>query len=130
MSDARPVPPHGRNLPLLIWSAALPDAAPRVVRVGFGPQPRVGAAPEAHTGTDRAGPAPTEYAPSRHAPTGDPDGALGSASGADRGTPRHGDVRAVAPQPRITFRPLSEAPERVDAPAVREPYRDIPVSPA
>ncbi|MFE7436855.1 hypothetical protein ACFU78_28085 [Streptomyces tendae] len=102
--------------------------------VGYGPRSGVGAAPDAHPRTHRAaGSAHTEYAPAHPAPhgdPGDPDGALGTASGADQGTPRHGDTRAVAPQYRFTFRLVPGAAERADAAGVREPYRDIPVSPA
>ncbi|MFJ8805010.1 hypothetical protein [Streptomyces sp. NPDC102490] len=98
--------------------------------VGYGPRPGAGPAPDPHTRTHRAGTAHTEYAPARPAPTGDPDGALGTASGADQGTPRHGDTHAVAPQHRLTFRLLPGAPERAEAAGVREPCRDIPVSPA
>ncbi|MEU7207642.1 hypothetical protein AB0B06_04490 [Streptomyces sp. NPDC044989] len=100
---------------------------------GYGPKPGLGtvtAAPAAPTRTHPAGIAHTEYAPAHPGPTGDPDGALGTASGADQGAPRHGDARAVAPQPRIMFRLVPGAPERADAAGVREPYRDIPVSPA
>ncbi|MFF0700824.1 hypothetical protein ACFYVC_10970 [Streptomyces tendae] len=105
--------------------------------VGYGPESGVGAAPDVHPRTHRAaGSAYTEYAPAHPAPHGDhgdhgdPDGALGTASGADQGTPRHGDTRAVAPQYRFTFRLVPGAAERADAAGVREPYRDIPVSPA
>ncbi|MZG12679.1 hypothetical protein GTY44_04105, partial [Streptomyces sp. SID5914] len=100
--------------------------------VGYGPESGVGAAPDAHARTPRAaGSGHTEYAPAHPAPhgdPGDPDGALGTASGADQGTPRHGDTRAVAPQYRFTFRLVPGAAERADAAGVREPYRDIPVS--
>ncbi|MFF0589524.1 hypothetical protein ACFYWD_26550 [Streptomyces sp. NPDC003781] len=98
--------------------------------VGCGPQSGVGAAPDAHPGRHRAGTAHTGYAPAHPAPHGDPDGALGTASGVDQGTPRHGDTRALAPQHRLAFRLVPGAPERADAAGVREPYRDIPVSPA
>ncbi|MGW5564669.1 hypothetical protein ACWEWD_14760 [Streptomyces tendae] len=105
--------------------------------VGYGPESGIGAAPDAHPRAHRAaGSAYTEYAPAHPAPHGDhgghgdPDGALGTASGADQGTPRHGDTRAVAPQYRFTFRLVPGAAERADAAGVREPYRDIPVSPA
>ncbi|CAL9479064.1 hypothetical protein [Streptomyces sp. enrichment culture] len=104
--------------------------------VGYGPKPGLGtvtaapAAPAAPARTHPAGIAHTEYAPAHPGPTGDPDGALGTASGADQGAPRHGDARAVAPQPWIMFRLVPGAPERADAAGVREPYRDIPVSPA
>jgi hypothetical protein len=103
-------------------------AGSRAPLVGYGPQPGAGPAPDAHTRTHRTGTAHTEYA--RPAPTGDPDGALGTASGADQGTPRHGDTRAVTPQLLLTFRLVPGASERADAAGVREPYRDIPVSPA
>ncbi|MFE2462397.1 hypothetical protein [Streptomyces sp. NPDC059402] len=98
--------------------------------VGYGPEPGLGVAPAAPARAHPAGIAHAEYAPARPGPTGDPDGALGTASGADQGAPRHGDARAVAPQPRIMFRLVPGAPERADAAGVREPYRDIPVSPA
>ncbi|WP_282084771.1 hypothetical protein [Streptomyces tendae] len=102
--------------------------------VGYGPESGVGAAPDAHPRTHRAaGSAHTEYAaahPAHPAPHGDPDGTLGTASGADQGTPRHGDTRAVAPQYRFTFRLVPGAVERSGAAGAREPYRDIPVSPA
>ncbi|WP_261400508.1 hypothetical protein [Streptomyces salinarius] len=98
--------------------------------VGYGHEPGLGAAPAAPARTHPAGIAHTEYAPAHPEPTGDPDGALGTASGADQGAPRHGDARAVAPHPRIMFRLVPGAPERADAAGVREPYRDIPVSPA
>lgn len=104
--------------------------------VGYGPESGVGAAPDAHPGTHRAGAAPTRYAPAHpadpapHGDPGDPDGALGTACGADQGTPRHGDTRAVTPQYRLTFRLVPGAAERSHAAGIREPYRDIPVSPA
>ncbi len=98
--------------------------------VGYGPEPGLGAAPAAPARTHPAGIAHTEYAPAHPEPTGDPDGALGTASGADQGALRYGDARAVAPHPRIMFRLVPGAPERADAAGVREPYRDIPVSPA
>ncbi|MFE5599478.1 hypothetical protein ACFQ8O_09840 [Streptomyces coelicoflavus] len=98
--------------------------------VGYGPEPGLRTVPAAHARPHPAGIAHTEYAPGRPEPTGDPDGSLGSVSGADQGTSRHGDVGAVTPLPRITFRIVPGAPERADAAGVREPYRDIPVSPA
>jgi hypothetical protein len=107
--------------------------------VTYGPEPVLSqalTAPAAPAHEHRAGPghtAPTAYAPAgsaRPAPTGDPDGALGTASGADQATPRHGDARAVTPQFGITFRLAPGAPERTEAAGVREPYRDVPVSPA
>ncbi|MGV9282559.1 hypothetical protein [Streptomyces sp. NPDC003730] len=106
---------------------------------GYGPRSGPGTAPvtptasTAHAGAHRAASertGPTGYAPVRPVPGGDPDGALGTASGADHGTPRHGDACAVTPQYRIAFRLVPGAPERADAAGLREPYRDIPVSPA
>ncbi|MFD8538632.1 hypothetical protein [Streptomyces rubrogriseus] len=111
-------------------SRAVAGAASPVRVVGYGPEPGAGAAPAAPARTHPAGTAHAEYAPARPAPTGDPDGALGTASGADQGTSRHGDTRAVAPLHRITFRLVPGVPERTDAAGVREPYRDVPVSPA
>ncbi|MFD7959118.1 hypothetical protein ACFV4X_37335 [Streptomyces ardesiacus] len=113
--------------------------------VTYGPEPAPGqaltaptapTAPAATADEHRAAPgytAPTAHAPAgsaRPAPTGDPDGALGTASGADQATPRHGDARAVGPPFGITFRLVPGAPERTEAAGVREPYQDIPVSPA
>ncbi|WP_405696038.1 hypothetical protein OHA99_14230 [Streptomyces coelicoflavus] len=98
--------------------------------VGYGPEPGPRTVPAAHVRPHPPGIAHTEDAPGRPSPTGDPDGSLGAVSGADQGTSRHGDVRAVTPLHRITFRILPGAPERADAAGVREPYRDIPVSPA
>ncbi|WP_133887757.1 hypothetical protein [Streptomyces sp. BK208] len=106
---------------------------------GYGPRsgpataPVTPAVPTAHVGAHRAASertGPAGYAPVRPAPGGDPDGALGTASGADHGTPRHGDACAVTPQYRIAFRLVPGAPERADAAGLREQYRDIPVSPA
>ncbi|WP_260474458.1 hypothetical protein [Streptomyces sp. WAC 04229] len=85
----------------------------------------------AHSGGPRGTtPAPTDGAPARHAPTGAPDGSLGTATGADQGMPRHGDAHAVTPQHRIPFRLVPVVTERADAGETRDPYRDIPVSPA
>ncbi|MFE5256993.1 hypothetical protein [Streptomyces coelicoflavus] len=98
--------------------------------VGYGPEPGLRTVPAAHASPHPAGVAHTEDAPGHPSPTGDPDGSLGTVSGADQGTSRHGDVRAVTPLHRITFRIVPGAPERADAAGVREPYRDIPVSPA
>ncbi|MDX3349821.1 hypothetical protein ACN6LC_001361 [Streptomyces violaceoruber] len=111
-------------------SRAVDGAASPVRVVGYGPEPGAGAALTARARTHPAGTAYTEYAPARPAPTGDPDGALGTASGADQGTSRHGDTRAVTSPHRFTFRLVPGAPERTDAAGVREPHRDVPVSPA
>ncbi|MFI7347072.1 hypothetical protein ACIBSR_12455 [Streptomyces sp. NPDC049936] len=101
-----------------------PTHAP--VAVGTGAQP-----PVTHSGNPRrTPPAHTDHAPTRHAPTGAPDGSLGTAAGADQGMPRHCDAHAVTPQHRIPFRLVPEVLERADAGETRDPYRDIPVSPA
>ncbi|WP_432080292.1 hypothetical protein [Streptomyces sp. WAC 04229] len=87
--------------------------------------------PVTHSGDPRrTTPAPTDYAPTRHAPPGAPDGSLGTATGADQGMPRHGDAHAVTPQHQIPFRLVPVVLERADAGETRDPYRDIPVSPA
>ncbi|MFG2678498.1 hypothetical protein [Streptomyces sp. NPDC048392] len=104
------------------------DGAASPARVGYGPEPGGDAEPAAHVDTRRA--VPAEYAPAHRAPSGDPDGELGTASGADQGATRHGDARAVTPDHRIPFRLVPDAPEHADAAGAGEPYRDIPVSPA
>ncbi|MGW4545107.1 hypothetical protein ACWEN4_01865 [Streptomyces violaceorubidus] len=112
---------------------AAEGAGSPVRAVGYGPESgevQAGPAPAAHTRGHRSGTAHPGYAPTHPAPTGDPDGALGTASGADQGTPRHGETRAVAPQHRLTFRLVPGASERADAAGLRESYRDVPVSPA
>ena len=98
-----------------------PSAADRTVH---GPASGAGATalPDARTGTGRAGPAATEGA--------EADGSLGTASGTDQGVPRHGDAYAVTPYHRIPLRLVASDPVRVDAVGTRDPYRDIPVSPA
>ncbi len=104
---------------------------PHAPHVAYGPEPVAGAAPSApHADTRRTVPAPSGHAPARQSPTGAPDGALGSGTGADHGTPRHGDAHAVTPHHRITFRLVPGAVERADAAGTRDRYRDIPVSPA
>ncbi|MCM1937947.1 hypothetical protein NC239_06925 [Streptomyces sp. G3] len=114
----------------VLGSPAVEGGGSPAPAAGYGPKPGLGTVTAAPARTHPAGIAHTEYAPAHPGPTGDPDGALGTASGADQGAPRHGDARAVAPQPRIMFRLVPGAPERADAAGVREPYRDIPVSPA
>ncbi|MBZ6079813.1 hypothetical protein KVH15_02015 [Streptomyces olivaceus] len=81
------------------------------------------------TGTGRAGPtaAAEAEAPGTH---GDPDGSLGTASGTDHGVPRHGDAHAVTPYHRIPLRLVAAVLVRADEGGTRDPYRDIPVSPA
>ncbi|MFF9047608.1 hypothetical protein [Streptomyces parvulus] len=86
--------------------------------------------PDAGEGGRRVTPVSAEYVPTGHAPTGAPDGSLGSAAGADQGMPRHGDAHAVTPHHRMPFRFVTAVPERADAGETRDPYRDIPVSPA
>ncbi|MFC8063346.1 hypothetical protein [Streptomyces sp. NPDC057293] len=110
-----------------------PAATDRAAHIGPAPGAvETGAQPPVtHSGDPRrTTPAPTGYAPTRHAPTGAPDGSLGTATGADQGMPRHGDAHAVTPQHRIPFRLVPVALERADAGETRDPYRDIPVSPA
>ncbi|MFG3317432.1 hypothetical protein ACGF3J_05250 [Streptomyces sp. NPDC048171] len=103
-----------------------PAPAQAPVAVGTGARP-----PVTHSGNPRrTPPAHTDHAPTRHAPAGAPDGSLGTAAGADQGMPRHGDAHAVTPQHRIPFRLVPEVLERADAGEIRDPYRDIPVSPA
>ncbi|MEU4142146.1 hypothetical protein [Streptomyces parvulus] len=86
--------------------------------------------PDAGDGGRRVTQVSAEYVPTGHAPTGAPDGSLGSATGADQGMPRHGDAHAVTPHHRMPFRFVTAVPERADAGETRDPYRDIPVSPA
>lgn len=110
-----------------------PDATDHTTHIGPAPGAvETGAQPPVtHSGTPgRATPAPTDHAPTRHAPTGAPDGSLGTATGADQGMPRHGDAHAVTPQHRIPFRLVPVALERADTGETRDPFRDIPVSPA
>ncbi|MFE6313017.1 hypothetical protein [Streptomyces rochei] len=85
-----------------------------------------------HVAVDRTAPAPAAATPdpARQAPTGDPDGSLGTGAGADHGTPRHGDAHAVTPHHRIAFRLVPGALARAEAAGTRDRYRDIPVSPA
>ncbi|WP_224327195.1 hypothetical protein [Streptomyces olivaceus] len=111
----------------------VPGAAATAAR--YGPASGAGGdlLPDAHTstgtGTGRAGPtAATEAeAPGTH---GDPDGSLGTASGADHGVPRHGDAHAVTPYHRIPLRLVAAVLVRADEGGTRDPYRDVPVSPA
>ncbi|WP_217168750.1 hypothetical protein [Streptomyces sp. AC512_CC834] len=89
-----------------------------------------GASVTEHVDIHRAVPAPTEHAPAHRAPGGDPDGTLGTTSGADQGTPRQGDAHAVTPHHRIAFRLVPGALVRADTVEPWDRYRDIPVSPA
>ncbi|MEU5596505.1 hypothetical protein [Streptomyces sp. NPDC020298] len=68
-------------------------------------------------------------APSRPAPTGDPDGALANRAAVGDGTSRHADAAAVTPDPRAPLRLAPGAIARVGAPGTRDRYRDIPVFP-
>ncbi|MFF7555240.1 hypothetical protein ACFZA9_20410 [Streptomyces olivaceus] len=112
----------------------VPGAAATAAPVRYGPASGAGGEllPDAHTsstGTGRAGPtaAAGAEAPGTH---GDPDGSLGTASGADHGVPRHGDAHAVTPYHRIPLRLVAAVLVRADEGGTRDPYRDIPVSPA
>ena len=67
-------------------------------------------------------------APTRPAPAGDPDGALGK-SAVDGAASRHGDAHAVTFVDRAPLRLVSGAAARVDAAGTRDRYRDIPVFP-
>ncbi|WP_399140099.1 hypothetical protein Q3A86_22015 [Streptomyces sp. NBUA17] len=114
--------------------ADTPGAAGTAAPVRYGPASGAGREllPDAHTsstGTGRAGPtaAAEAEAPGTH---GDPDGSLGTASGADHGAPRHGDAHAVTPHHRIPLRLVAAVLVRADEGGTRDPYRDIPVSPA
>ncbi len=112
----------------------VPRAAATAAPVRYGPASGAGGEllPDAHTsstGTGRAGPtaAAEAEAPGTH---GDPDGSLGTASGADHGAPRHGDAHAVTPYHRIPLRLVAAVLVRAEEGGTRDPYRDIPVSPA
>ncbi|MBZ6172541.1 hypothetical protein KVH24_08510 [Streptomyces olivaceus] len=112
----------------------VPGAAATAAPVRYGPASGAGGEllPDAHTsstGTGRAGPtaAAEAEAPGTH---GDPDGSLGTASGADHGVPRHGDAHAVTPYHRIPLRLVAAVLVRAEEGGTRDPYRDIPVSPA
>ncbi|MEV6171034.1 hypothetical protein AB0L99_22715 [Streptomyces sp. NPDC051954] len=73
---------------------------------------------------------PTEYAPERQEPAGDPGGSLGNRSAADAGTSRHGDAHAVQLNHRAPLRLVAGAAARTDAAETRDSHPDIPVSPA
>ncbi|MGW4021352.1 hypothetical protein [Streptomyces sp. NPDC005009] len=110
--------------------------------VAHGPQPAraVGATHDDHgqrpardavQDAVRAGdpaPAPAPHAPG--APAGQPDGTTGSRSAVDHGTPRHGDACAVTAHHRPPLRLVPGAAERAEATGTRDPYQDVPVSPA
>ncbi|MER7630078.1 MULTISPECIES: hypothetical protein [Streptomyces rochei group] len=104
--------------------------------VAYGPLPGAygasGTRSTTHLAVDRTAPAPAAATPdpAHQAPTGDPDGSLGTGAGADHGTPRHGDAHAVTPHHRIAFRLVPGALARAEAAGTRDRYRDIPVSPA
>lgn len=111
-------------------------AATGPATVAYGPLPGAygasGTRSTTHLAVDRTAPAPAAATPdpARQAPTGDPDGSLGTGAGADHGTPRHGDAHAVTPHHRIAFRLVPGALARAEAAGTRDRYRDIPVSPA
>lgn len=67
-------------------------------------------------------------APTRPAPAGDPDGALGK-SAVDGAASRHGDAHAVTFVDRAPLRLVSGAAARADAAGTPDRYRDIPVFP-
>lgn len=73
-------------------------------------------------------PAPAPHAPG--APAGQPDGTTGNRSAVDHGTPRHGDACTVTAHHRPPLRLVPGAAERAGATGARDPYRDVPVSPA
>ncbi|MFJ6084078.1 hypothetical protein ACIQI8_22005 [Streptomyces sp. NPDC092369] len=71
------------------------------------------------------------YAPAHQAPGGAAgDDAVGSRSGIDGGSSRHGDAHAVAVSHRVPLRFVAGAAVRSDAAEIRDGHRDIPVSPA
>ncbi|MFJ2698699.1 hypothetical protein ACIO5Z_21020 [Streptomyces rochei] len=122
-------------------SGATPEAdrtraATGPATVAYGPLPGAygasGTRSTTHVAVDRTAPAPAAATPNpaHQAPTGDPDGSLGTGAGADHGTPRHGDAHAVTPHHRIAFRLVPGALARAEAAGTRDRYRDIPVSPA
>ncbi|MGW0768505.1 hypothetical protein [Streptomyces sp. NPDC002676] len=80
----------------------------------------------AHPSVHRAT-APVE-APSRPAPSGDPDSVLGKQA-VDGSASRHGDGYAITLDDRAPLWLLPGAAARVDAPRTRERHRDIPVFP-
>ncbi|MEU2621204.1 hypothetical protein ABZ642_24195 [Streptomyces sp. NPDC007157] len=99
----------------------------------YGPQgttsalaPVSGAAAHTHTGGHRA--ARAFDGPSRPAPAGDPDGALGK-SVVDASSSRHGDAYAVTVDDRAPLRLVPGAAAHVGAAGTRDRYRDIPVFP-
>ncbi|MFF0461061.1 hypothetical protein [Streptomyces mexicanus] len=67
--------------------------------------------------------------PAHHAPTGDPDGALGNRLTADSGAPRHGDLHAVTPGTRRQRPLLSGSVARAGTAGTRDAARDVPVLP-
>jgi hypothetical protein len=73
---------------------------------------------------DRAGDVPTH-----HAPTGDPDGALGNQLTADSGAPRHGDLHAVTPGTRRQRPLMRGSVTRAETAGTRDAARDVPLLP-
>ncbi|TXS52998.1 hypothetical protein EAO75_01710 [Streptomyces sp. uw30] len=81
-----------------------------------------------------AGPAhrttPSGYAPVPQAPTDHPGGVQGNHAAGDNGTPRHGDAHAVSLSRRVPLLLVPGRAARVEADAIQDRHRDIPVSPA
>lgn len=142
-----PTPPPdapGRDAPDEPKGPDGPSGTPGPVAgpVAHGPQPAhaAGAARDDHghrpardavrdaAQAEGTAPAPAPHAPG--APAGRPDGTTGSRSAVDHGTPRHGDACAVTASHRPPLRLVPGVAERTGATGTRDPYRDVPVSPA
>ncbi|MFH8453087.1 hypothetical protein ACH4CD_28070 [Streptomyces fungicidicus] len=76
-------------------------------------------------GAVRAGPAPAPDAPADQ-----PDGSGGNRPAADHGKQRHGDACAVTAHHRPPLRLVPGTTVPAEATGTRDPYRDVPVSPA
>lgn len=74
--------------------------------------------------------APSGYAPAPQAPTDHPGGVQGNHAAGDNGTPRHGDAHAVSLSRRVALWLVPGSAARVEADAIQDRHRDIPVSPA
>ncbi|MEW2073174.1 hypothetical protein AB0941_06000 [Streptomyces sp. NPDC013433] len=81
-----------------------------------------------------AGSAPAPHAPGTPGtpggPAGQSDGTTGNRPAADHGAPRHGDACAVTAHHRPPLRLVPGDTVRAEAAGTRDPYRDVPVSPA
>ncbi|MGV9937944.1 hypothetical protein [Streptomyces sp. NPDC003401] len=106
--------------------------APAVPRPSYGPRAVVREAPggtAAHGGargrTGRTGPP----APAGRAPTGEPDGVLGSASQLDGGVSRYGDTHAVTPRQRVPLPLVPGGAAHADVAGAAERHRDVLVLP-